>query len=127
MSINIPVSIGELWDKYTILKIKEVKINDATKLQYVKREIEYLATYMEQYDNYLNNNNYLSLMSVNKKLWEIEDNIREKERLKEFDSEFIQLARSVYIVNDERASIKSKINENYKSEIHEVKSYKKYV
>lgn len=127
MSINIPVSIGELWDKYTILKIKELKINDVTKLEHVKREIEYLDTYINTYDDYINSSNYLTLMEVNNKLWNIEDNIREKERLKEFDDVFIELARSVYIINDERARIKSKINEKYKSKIYEVKSYKKYV
>tara|TARA_A100001035_G_C27733046_1_gene477726 strand:- start:426 stop:800 length:375 start_codon:yes stop_codon:yes gene_type:complete len=124
MPVNIAVSVGELWDKYTILKIKELKISDDTKLQHVKKEIRYLDTMME---HYILDNNYFSLEKVNNKLWEIEDNIREKERLKEFDSEFIELARSVYIINDERASIKHKINEKYKSEIHEVKSYKKYV
>ena len=125
MSLNIPVSIGELWDKYTILKIKELKINDATKLEHVKREIEYLFEHMKEYQ-FQNDDNFNDLFKINKELWDIEDNIREKERMQEFDDEFIELARSVYFTNDKRALIKKEINEEYNSLICEVKNYKKY-
>lgn len=120
--ILIPVSIGELVDKLTILEIKQEKINDITKLEKVNKEYCELK---KLYNN-LYNDEYNELKQINLKLWDIEDNIRIKEKNKEFDKEFIELARSVYTTNDKRFNIKNIINIKSQSEIYEVKSYEKY-
>jgi len=120
----VPVSIGELWDKYTILLIKKEKISDSQKLMHVKKEIEYLTPFIEKYN--LDEKIQNELKECNTMLWNIEDKIREKEYEKEFDKEFIELARSVYYTNDTRAEIKKIINEIFQSSIFEVKSYKNY-
>lgn len=125
MSENIPVSIGELWDKFSILLIKQEKIKDINKLKHVKKEIDYLINFMNKY-NYINNDLFINLKEINDKLWVIEDKIRIKEFNKEFDNEFIDLARSVYFINDERAEIKKNININFNSLLHEVKNYVNY-
>ncbi len=117
----VPISFGELYDKYSILQIKKEKIKDPTKLIYINREIDYLQPFIDKYiipEELKNNITY-----INKELWEIEDNIREKENLKEFDNEFITLARAVYITNDKRSIIKNNINVFLDSEIKEIKSY----
>lgn len=117
----VPISFGELYDKYSILQIKKEKIKDHTKLIYINREINYLQPFIDKYiiPEELKNN----IMYINKELWEIEDNIREKENLREFDNEFITLARAVYITNDKRSIIKNNINVFLDSEIKEIKSY----
>jgi hypothetical protein len=117
----IPISFGELYDKYSILQIKKEKIKDPTKLIYINKEINYLQPFIDKYviPEELKNN----IMYINKELWEIEDNIREKENLKEFDNEFITLARAVYITNDKRSIIKNNINVFLDSDIKEIKSY----
>lgn len=120
----IPISIGELWDKYTILLIKKNMIKDDKKQQIVINEINKLQEYIKKFP--LKEEFVLELKNCNKKLWDIEDNIREKERKKEFDDEFIELARSVYITNDERAKLKNNISLLFNSDILEVKSYKEY-
>lgn len=123
----VNVSVGELIDKFTILLIKQKKITNDEKLLKVKTEIEYLQPNIQEVkDNYDINDLLEKLIEINSKLWDIEDNIRIKEKNKEFDDEFIQLARSVYFTNDERAHIKNIINEKTKSAIFEVKSYEKY-
>ena len=124
MSIIVPISIGELCDKYTILQIKHAKINDLNKLTKIENEILYLKPLVEQCNVSVDKLN--ELKSINEKLWEIEDNIRNKESQALFDNEFIELARSVYITNDRRFELKSAINEYYNSDICEVKSYAKY-
>jgi hypothetical protein len=121
---SIPVSLGELYDKYTILEIKSEKVSDKTKLVEVHRELHYLKPYIERFD--LCDTIIQKLKCVNIDLWEIEDDIRQKECKKEFDAEFIELARSVYIKNDERAKIKYEINQILDSELKEIKSYKSY-
>jgi len=121
---NIPVSIGELWDKYTILLIKNEQIKDINKLKYINNEIKQLEPFLKKYN--LNIEIQEELKDCNQKLWNIENFIREKERQKSFDDEFIQLARSVYVTNDLRCKIKTKINEIFNSKIFEVKSYSKY-
>ena len=125
MSIKINVSIGELWDKFTILLIKQEKIKDIDKLNKVKKEISLLDKEMNKYD-YHNNNLFIQLKEVNDNLWKIEDKIRIKEKDKLFDQEFIDLARRVYYENDKRALIKKNINIIYNSEIEEVKHYTYY-
>lgn len=125
---HIAVSWGELVDKITILEIKSNKLTNETALENVKRELDLI------YPNYLSKLNSIKaleslkaeLSSVNSELWVIEDQIREKERSKEFDQSFIDLARSVYFKNDKRAEIKRKINVILNSEIIEEKSYKSY-
>jgi hypothetical protein len=125
MSANIPVSIGELWDKYTILLIKNEKIIDIRKLALVRTEIKYLQEFMDKYA-FQENNLFTALKEVNEKLWDIEDKLRIKESDKIFDEEFITLARSVYYTNDERAELKRHINSHYNSILYEVKSYVDY-
>lgn len=120
----IPVSLGELYDKFSILLIKSEKISDQTKLLEVKREISLLEPYINKFN--LNNEMRENIKLVNEKLWNIEDSIRLKEYKNEFDDEFIILARSVYIMNDERAKIKNEINKILNSEINEIKSYANY-
>ena len=125
----VPVSIGELFDKYTILEIKEEKIKDEQKLQHVKREKLYLKTFIDNYDANSDVMYYdliKELKDINQKLWDIEDKIREKENEKVFDAEFIDLARMVYITNDKRSDVKNKINLFFNSEIMDIKSYQKY-
>jgi hypothetical protein len=122
--VHVPVSIGELFDKYTILLIKKENIKDTTKLDMVLKEIKYLYPYINNYniDNIIIN----ELKEVNNELWIIEDKIRIKELNKEFDDEFIKLARSVYITNDKRSQIKNKINYLLNSSLTDIKSYVNY-
>lgn len=121
---KIPVSIGEVFDKYSILEIKLSKIKNQQKKDLVSKEVELLKPYIEEYS--LDEEIYCKLKNINTKLWEIEDMLRIKEHDKEFDEEFIQLARSVYFTNDERAEVKRHINMIFKSEIVEVKDYVDY-
>ena len=122
--VSVPISIGELCDKYTILQIKVEKITDIHKLNKIKNEIQYLKPLVEQCN--VSQDKLNALKNVNEKLWNIEDNIRNKEFHTQFDAEFIELARSVYITNDYRFELKSSLNECYNSDICEVKSYAKY-
>ena len=124
----IPISWGELFDKITILEIKIENLKEKNALKNVKTEHDQLNT--------IYNNNFLKdeiarvlfndLKEINHKLWEIEDLIRDKERNKTFDKEFIELARNVYFTNDERSRIKRNINDTLGSEIIEEKSYSDY-
>ena len=128
MIINIPISLGELLDKISILLIKKRKIQDVHKLKFISEELKLLERILKS--SFKDNSNikkYLDeIIGVNLKLWEIEDQIRKCERNKKYDQEFINLARSVYFTNDERSKIKLKINEKFGSAIIEVKSYEKY-
>lgn len=119
---NVPVSIGELYDKYSILLIKQEKIIEKDKLEFIKKEISYLEPIIHKYN--LNQEVIEEIKNINEKLWDIEDSIRIKENKQEFDNEFICLARLVYKTNDERYNIKRKINSMINSEIREIKSYK---
>lgn len=126
MNINCEISLGELVDKISILKIKAQKITDAAKLIHVKKEEETLlrtltSLKLENIDYHLE-----QMIEVNLKLWKIEDDIRDLEREKKFNDEFISLARAVYITNDERFKRKNNINTTYKSGLVEVKSYQDY-
>ena len=127
MLINTPISLGELVDKISILIIKQKNINDETKLDHVKKELDFLQKTLMNYVQQEEINNYLeNLININSKLWNIEDDIRECERKKLFDQSFIDLARSVYFTNDERAKVKNNINKTFGSELVEVKSYEEY-
>jgi predicted nucleic acid-binding Zn-ribbon protein len=118
MRINITVSVGELIDKITILEIKSFLSDN----EYVHKELEELNQIKSTLTQYLLNYE-IELKKVNETLWSIEDKIRQKEQRQEFDDEFIQLARSVYINNDKRAEIKRKINEETCSTYKEIKLY----
>ena len=127
MLINTPISLGELVDKISILIIKQKNITDETKLDHVKKELDFLQKTLMNYVQQEEINNYLeNLININSKLWNIEDDIRECERKKMFDQTFIDLARSVYFTNDERAKVKNDINKTFGSELVEVKSYEEY-
>lgn len=124
----VPLSPGELLDKVTILRIKVARIQDAAKLANVKRELSLLEqTWKDSgaaaHDVALDER---ALENVNERLWDIEDRIRDKEARQTFDREFIELARAVYICNDERAAIKKRINLQLGSLLVEEKSYKQY-
>ena len=123
--MKIEVSIGEIVDKLSILNIKKNNIADESKLFNIISEYDYL------YDVVFNqlkieSDDFNNLLLVNESLWKIEDDIRDKERDKVFDTEFIELARSVYTTNDKRAEIKKKINLKYGSLFVEEKSYSNY-
>ena len=125
MIVKVPVSVGELLDKITILEIKKEKIKDEKKLSYITKEYNLLNKIALKVDeNYVKNINYKKLKKINSFLWEIEDGKRQHEKDKKFDEKFIYLARQVYLNNDERARLKRLINKKYDSEIFEVKSYK---
>ena len=128
MIIKTPISLGELIDKISILRIKKENIEDDEKQKSIDKELKLLNEVLESVLDYHENiNEYLNqLIVINTKLWKVEDNIREFERQKIFDKEFIELARSVYFINDERSRIKFEINKKFGSQIVEVKSYKKY-
>ena len=121
---SIPISIGGLFDKFSILEIKKIKIKDSGKLKYVDKEIVYLKQFTDTYN--IDTALYNQLKDINLKLWDIEDKLRIKECNTDFDEEFIELARSVYFVNDERSEVKKKINVVFNSDIFEVKSYVDY-
>ncbi len=118
MKISIPISVGELIDKISILEIKSL----FTDSEYVHKELEELKLIKSTLTQYTLDYE-VELRKVNEKLWRIEDKLREKEKLKEFDREFIELARSVYITNDRRAEIKRKINEETNSNYKEIKVF----
>ena len=127
--MKIEVSNGELLDKISILELKMLKIEDEDKLVNVKKEFETLnplcVKLFEKFGGQLQNH-YLELARINGLLWDIEDWIRDCEREKRFDEEFIQLARSVYVTNDQRSEVKKIINVITNSGLVEEKSYKDY-
>jgi len=128
MSVMIEVSVGELIDKITILEIKSERISDPGKLRNVRRELELLQGVRGETIQSGDALNTLSreLRAVNEQLWDIEDRIRERERIRNFDALFIELARSVYRINDRRAELKHRINSLLGSNIVEEKSYQPY-
>lgn len=127
MMIQVPVSVGELVDKITILNIKNRMIIDAEKLANILTELEALKAVCLQHGIDVNDRETCALERINLKLWKIEDDIRDKERSKAFDQEFVELARSVYVTNDERFKAKAILNKKYGSVFKEEKSYKEYL
>lgn len=125
----VEISNGELLDKITILEIKLTKIKDKEKLYNIQKEFDTLSLLahklFESNDGQLQNH-YLELAKINGELWDIEDWIRDCEREKRFDKEFVELARSVYITNDKRSEVKKIINILTSSGLVEEKSYKSY-
>ena len=128
MKINVPASIGELFDKITILEIKKKKIKDKVKLKHVNNELLLLNRIVKK--KIINKRKIyklvIKLKNINLKLWNVEDKLRKLEKEKSFKSLFIRKARSVYILNDKRSIIKNEINNLTNSEVNEVKSYEKY-
>jgi hypothetical protein len=120
--MEIEVSNGEIIDKYTILIIKTEKIVDEAKLTNVEKELEALKYIVASIPFHIFD--YLDLLEVNNKLWDVEDEIRECEASSRFDDYFISLARQVYMMNDKRATIKKRINIKTNSNLIEEKSYK---
>jgi hypothetical protein len=124
----VPISWGELIDKITILEIKKIQITKPQALININKELGYLNTL------FLTNSEVVAitqkykqqLLDVNSRLWKVEDDIRDKELLKEFDTTFVELARSVYRLNDERAKLKLAINLAVHSELVEEKSYRDF-
>lgn len=122
--MQIEVSIGEVVDKWTILCLKVVKIDDPNKLLNVEKEKNYLSTVIPK--DIMEDSLAEELHWVNKELWVVEDRLREYEKEKMFNDDFVQLARSVYLLNDKRARIKKQINMKYGSDFVEEKSYRPY-
>tara|TARA_B100000123_G_scaffold170318_1_gene126285 strand:- start:200 stop:580 length:381 start_codon:yes stop_codon:yes gene_type:complete len=125
MKVEIEVSIGELYDKITILRIKKERITDADKLHNIKKELQYLENKVLNNDPIIENLTK-ELFEVNSKLWDIENNKRRCESENNFGWGFIQLARDVYFYNDKRAEIKRKINIHTNSDVVEEKQYTDY-
>lgn len=119
--MQIEVSNGEIVDKYTILLIKADEITDEEKLKNIRNEISLLFTIIASIPVKITD--FMDLSRVNRELWDVEDDLRECEKQQVFDDYFIQLARSVYKLNDERAAIKKQINLSTGSNLVEEKSY----
>ena len=124
--MKIDISIGELVDKVSILSIKLEKIKNPDKLKNIKKEYDLLYESMKKTGITKDSEQFINLVQVNLSLWDIEDKIRIKEANKEFDDDFIQLARSVYFENDKRAEIKKQINLTFGSDLIEEKEYVQY-
>lgn len=127
-NIQVPVSPGEVLDKISILEIKSERMNDPEKVANVRIE---LALLQETWAKAVKSDRVIDglhdqLKEINEALWEIEDDIRDKERLKEFDDRFIELARQVYFTNDRRSQVKKELNLHLGSQIVEEKSYQDY-
>ncbi len=126
--ISVPISYGELIDKLTILEIKSERMSDRAKLANVREELELLgATWANDAASDTDiSAERAELKRINEALWEIEDEIRLKEKNRAFDARFIELARAVYITNDRSAAVKRAINEKLGSRLIEEKSYQDY-
>ena len=128
MQLQVPVSVGEVLDKITILQIKLAHISDVAKRVNIHNELDALLPLVagDEFKTEQMLGLMAELLAVNKTLWNIEDDIREKEAAKSFDAEFIRLARAVYVTNDKRAEIKKQINMVTGSALIEEKSYEVY-
>ena len=128
MSVNVEISIGEFFDKITILEIKKERIHDNEKLVNITRELDALNALLDRlpFSRTDVQEEVDELKAINEKLWVIEDDIRDKESSKEFDERFIELARSVYFTNDKRSEVKRAINIKLGSGFIEEKSYEEY-
>lgn len=128
MAVMVPVSWGEVIDKITILEIKSKRLNDGAKLANVRKELDMLVAVRER--EFPRHRELASLSGmleeVNAKLWDIEDDIRDCERQRDFGERFVELARAVYYTNDERAQLKRRVNDLLGSELVEEKSYAAY-
>jgi hypothetical protein len=128
MNVRVEISIGEFFDKLTILEIKRSRIKDAAKLENIERELNGLNRLLEElpFSRKDVSDEVDELKAINEKLWVIEDELRDKESHRTFDDTFIQLARAVYKNNDRRFEVKKAINRKLGSDFIEEKSYKPY-
>lgn len=128
MNINVEISIGEFFDKITILEIKQERIKDRAKLENINNELALLNALLDSlpFTRADVADEVAGLKAINEKLWVIEDDIRDKESKKSFDHEFIELARAVYFTNDKRSDVKRAINLKLGSDFIEEKSYEEY-
>lgn len=128
MNVRVEISIGEFFDKLTILEIKRSRIKDAAKLENIERELNGLNRLLEElpFSRKDVSDEVDELKAINEKLWVIEDELRDKESHRTFDDTFIQLARAVYKNNDRRFEVKKAINRKLESDFIEEKSYKPY-
>jgi hypothetical protein len=128
MNVNVEISIGEFFDKLTILEIKREKIKDVDKLKNINKELSALNALLGDlpFSRADVEREVSELKAINEKLWVVEDEIREKEAAKVFDDQFIELARSVYFTNDKRSDVKRAINLKLGSDFIEEKSYEEY-
>jgi|TARA_X000001036_G_scaffold375894_1_gene364962 hypothetical protein len=128
MKVNVPISLGELLDKISILEIKNKKILNKSKNLNIKKELKGLKNVLSGLGINLSETNklYSELYKINLTLWEIEDSIRVLEKNEDFGEKFIELARSVYMTNDQRFEVKNNINKLFNSEYVEEKSYEDY-
>ena len=128
MNVRVELSIGEFFDKLTILEIKRSRIKDPAKLENIERELNELNHLLDAlpFSRADVSAEVEELKAINEKLWVIEDDIRDKESQKVFDDAFIQLARAVYQTNDRRFEVKRAINQRLGSDFMEEKSYKPY-
>jgi hypothetical protein len=125
--VTVPVSVGELIDKLSILHVKQLKIVNEDKLSFINKEFELIYNMSSMYlDDEKILNLYRQLIDVNLSLWDVEDELRTIETTKNFDSHFIELARKVYYINDDRFVLKNQINELTDSEVREQKDYIEY-
>jgi hypothetical protein len=125
--VTVPVSVGEMIDKLSILQVKKNNVKDENKLIFIKKEFELLYNFSSEYLSNLETESiYHRLVEVNSNLWDVEDKLRVMEKEQRFDDEFISLARKVYFTNDERFRLKNEINLITDSEIREIKDYVKY-
>jgi transcriptional regulator of nitric oxide reductase len=127
-NMQVPVSPGEVLDKITILEIKSERMSDPDKVANVRRELALLRETWAQAvtEDDVIRRLHAELKEINETLWDIEDHIRDKERAREFDERFIELARSVYFTNDRRSEVKKQLNLHLGSQIIEEKSYQDY-
>ena len=123
VALNCTLSVGEVFDKISILEIKKEKISDSVKINSVCRECDLLYEKIETFPEVERRDFLVSLKKVNLKLWNVEEELRELESLGQFGERFIDLARSVYKLNDQRFSLKDNVNNHFGSFIREVKSY----
>lgn len=128
MILNVPVSVGEVVDKVTILEIKSDRISDEAKLRNIRAELDQLRPMVSGgvFDSAEVTALFDGLRAVNGELWDIEDNIRAEEVAGRFGDRFVELARAVYVTNDRRAELKKKINLATGSDLVEEKSYEDY-
>jgi hypothetical protein len=125
--VSIPVSIGEMIDKLSILQVKKTKISDETKLEFVNKEFEILYNLSSVYLNDIEIESlYNQLVEINSSLWDVGNKLRVIEKEKRFEGEFISLARKLYFTNDDRFRLRNEINLISSSEIKEVRDYVKY-
>lgn len=124
--ILVPVSVGELLDKITILQIKSERIKDQSKLVNIRKELDALLQTCQVNKIDVGHALVIELKKINETLWVVEDDIRDKERIKLFDQQFIELARAVYVTNDRRFQVKAQINKAMGSAYAEEKSYQPY-